>query len=203
MVLYDLSAQIESNTCSFFCGLGGEEGVEYLADAFLLNAGAVVVYLHDVVTVGDGGRKRDFRQEGCLLGFFHYGINGIFQQAHDSLAQQGWVAMQRHSFGGQCEHRAEVVLLLLFGEITVEHLLALLQHWQQIHIRIASRPVFQHIFHRLQYTGGVLAVLFYVLVVFPQHAEHILRVVVVILVDAVLVEFNDFPEVFQQVVRHL
>ena len=161
------------------------------------------MYLHDVVTVGHGGRKGDFRQEGCLLGFFHYGIDGIFQQAHDRLAQLGRVALQRHGFGGQGEHRVEVVLLLLLGENRVEHLFALLQHGQQVHIRIASRPVFQQLFHRLQYEGGVLAVLLYVLEVFPQHAEHVLRVGVVILVDGVLVEFNVFPEVFQQVVRHL
>ena len=55
MVLDDLATQVETYTCCLVGSLGGEEGVEYLAENLLFDANAVVAYLQNVVPVSHGG----------------------------------------------------------------------------------------------------------------------------------------------------
>ena len=81
------------------------------------------------------------------------------QQIHDGLVERGGIAVQGHCTVRQGKCCLNMILLFLFGEIVFEHLLILSKHRQEVSINKSACPVFQHFFHSLEGTGGVLAIL--------------------------------------------
>ena len=188
MVLDDLAAQVETYACSLVGGLGGEERVEYLVDDRRLDADAVVAYLQDVSSLGLGGEEKDLGGRllildsirravlQILLGLFHHGIDGIAEQVHDGLVEHVGITVYGHTFRRQGKYGLYIVLFYLLGIVSVENLLVLLQHGQQVHIYKAAGTVFQHLLHSLEHAAGVLAVLVHVREILCQHAECILGI---------------------------
>ena len=125
--------------------------------------------LQDILTIGDGGCERYLRRIWRPLVFLYHSIDGIAKQTHDGLTEHVRIAVQGHRITRQVEDGLDVILLLLLGEVVIHHLLVLLQHRQQVHVDIATSTVFQHLFHSLEGTCGVLSVLVYILQVLSQH----------------------------------